>query len=514
MNRYVLWLAALFALRPVAVQAEWMEASSPHFVVYADDSARDLQRFSEQLERYHAAMAMLTGRNVPPPSPSNRVTVYVVRGVGKVRELAGMDDRYLQGFYVPRAGGSLAVVPRVNAGIGVVDMSMIVLLHEYAHHFMIGASSFPMPRWLSEGGAEFFASAAFDADGGISLGRPAQHRAAELYLARDVTAGDLLDPERYEKRGKSSGYDAFYGKSWLLYHYLTFEPARRGQLDRYLLAMATGKSSRDAAQEVFGDFAQLEKDLDAYLKRPRVQMFAIKPSMIQIGRVELRTLSAGEAEMMPVRIRSRRGVNDEQAKAVVADARKVAARYPQDAAVQSALAEAEYDAGNDMAAIDAADKALALDPGQVNAYVQKGFALFRQAGDAKDSSAAYRAARMPFVQLNGREPDHPLPLVYYYRSFVEQGEAPTLLAMQGFERAVELAPFDLGLRMTLAMQQLQLGNHEAARRNLQPIAFNPHGGDLAETARKTITRMDGNPAWRGEGEPAPDASVAADEDDS
>ena len=107
--------------------------------------------------------------------------------------------------------------------------------------------------------------------------------------------------------------------------------------------------------------------------------------------------------MMPLRIRSRVGVNKEQALALVTEARTVAARFPADPAVQAALAEAEYDAGNDAAAIAAADKALAADKTQVNAWVQKGYALFRSAADADDRKAAYRAARAPFVALNKLE---------------------------------------------------------------------------------------------------------------
>ena len=101
------FLAILAAvLLPSGAQAEWFESSSAHFVVYADDSERDIHKFSEQLERYHEAMAVITQRDLPPPSPSNRVTVYVVRNAAAVQRLMGTDQRALQGFYIPRAGGS------------------------------------------------------------------------------------------------------------------------------------------------------------------------------------------------------------------------------------------------------------------------------------------------------------------------------------------------------------------------------------------------------------------------
>lgn len=497
--RLAFWLGLLALSIPGAARAEWLQASSAHFVVYANDSERDIRKFSDQLERYHAAMAALTNARAGVPSPSNRVTVYVASGESEVRRLYGEGSKYVGGFYLPRAGGSLAIVPRVTTGTTDLEFSMIVLLHEYAHHFMISTSRFPMPRWYSEGGAEFFASAGFPSKGGINIGRPAMHRAAELLLpgfARDVKAADLLDPPAAGTKARS-GYDAFYGKSWLLFHYLTFNKEREGQLTRYLALMTQGKNSREAGLEAFGDFNQLERELDAYLSGSRMTMISLPPAMVPTGPVEIRRLPPGEAAMMPVRIRSRRGVDEAQAKTLLSEARAVAARFPDDPAVFSALAEAEHDAGNDKEAIAAADAALAKDPSQVNAYIQRGLALFRLAADASDEAAAYGRARAAFVALNRRENDHPLPLIYYYRSFVEQGKQPTELALQGLARAVELAPFDLGLRMTLAIEQIRHRQVVQARSNLGPIAYNPHGGGLAEAAQRVLARLDSDPQWDG-----------------
>ncbi|PNU01838.1 DUF1570 domain-containing protein [Novosphingobium guangzhouense] len=484
-------------------RAAWIEASSDHFVIYANDSDKDITRFSQQLERYHAGMAFVLGQKVAKPSPSNRVTVYVVKNEREVRQLHGGDNKFVGGFYVPSAGGSLAIVPSVQSGSGsTVTWSMIVLLHEYAHHFLISTSSAAMPRWLSEGAAEFFASAKFEADGGLWLGRPASHRAGELFYAQDVKAADLLDPTEYDKR-KHTTYDAFYGKSWLLYHYLTFGGDRKGQMTRYVELLAKGRGQRDAALEAFGDFDVLEKNLDSYLKKRRMTALTLTPEVLSIGPVSLRTLSAGEAEIMPVRIRSRRGVSSEEAATLLVEARQIAAKYPQDPAVLAALAECEFDAGHDREAIAAADSAIAHDPSQVNAYIQKGYALFREAednrGDDKERAAAYKAARAPFIALNRIENDHPLPLVYFYRSFVEQGQTPSDLAISGLIRAVELAPFDLGLRMNLGTALLRLGRSPEARIVLGPVANNPHVNSGSRFARSLIERMEKDPSWKGEG---------------
>lgn len=489
-----LFMAAILAMVPASVSARWYEASGDHFVVYADDNEKDLQRFTEQLERYHKAMDLITGSHSKKPSPSNRVTVYVVKNETEVRRLAGKDaSRWLGGFYVPRASGSIAIIPRVDAARGETNESMLTLLHEYAHHFTIGSSAMVLPRWLSEGSAEYFSSVKFEADGGISIGRPANHRAAELFYAKDVKVHDLLDPEQYEKRKKGGSYDAFYGKSWLLYHYLRHDSARKGQLTTYMQKLAEGMSMVDAGKTAFGDFDALEKDVDRYLKGRRMLAYTLKPNMVPIGAVRLRPLAEGEAAIMDVRIRSKRGVDKEMVATVLTDARAIAAKYPTDAAVQAALAEAEYDAGHDKEAITAADKAIAADPKQVDAYVQKGYALFRMAEDADDQAAAYKEARKPFVALNKLENDHPLPLIYYYRSFAAQGKPPEL-AVQGLERAVELAPFDMGLRFNLAQQYMRDNKMDYATVMLRPVAYNPHGGSLAKLAQKMIDKIDSGKA--------------------
>src|SRR5918993_296824 len=186
------WMIALALLAlPCAARAEWFEASSANFVVYADDSEKDVRRFSERLELYHEAMEGMTSLDLPAPSPSNRLTVFVVSNQREVQKLYGEGARYVGGFYVPRAAGSIAIVPRVELQRGQLDRSMLVLLHEYAHHFLISNSNIIAPRWYNEGGAEFFASAEFPSAGGIKVGMPAHHRAGELIYAREVTVEQL-----------------------------------------------------------------------------------------------------------------------------------------------------------------------------------------------------------------------------------------------------------------------------------------------------------------------------------
>ena len=494
--RWLITTAATLFVAGSPLHAEWYEASSEHFVVYADDSPKDIQSFAELLEKYNAALQLVTTRSVAVPSPSNRVTIYVAGSGKEIRNLAGDKDGIIAGFYIPRAGGSVAFVQNIRLTKGYPDFSTVVLLHEYAHHFLISSSRYALPRWLNEGAAEFFASTMFPKDGSVQVGLPALHRGGDLFYSQEVTVYELFDDELYRSK-KRAKYDAYYGRSWLLYHYLMFSAERQGQLSKYLQSLLHGENPNEAARRAFGDLDQLERELDKYLKKSRWSHLEIGPGKIRINPVQIRQLSAGEAAVMPLVIRSERGVDEEQAAELVIELRQVAAKYPQDPAVQTALAEGEFDAGNYDAAITAAKQAISIDPRARNAYVQMGYALFAKAGETDDREAAYRAAMVPFSKLNALENDHPLPLIYYYRSFTERGATPSENARHALERASELAPFDQGLATNLGTMFAREGKIALAISVLKPIAANPHGGGLANFAQNMIDAMVNAP----EGEP-------------
>lgn len=491
-------------------KADWHVASSEHFVIYADDRASDVQRFAEILERYHAALELMTERQTETPSPSNRVTIYAVGGERDMRRLSGSND--IAGFYVPRAGGSSAFVQDVRLRGREPDFTLTVLLHEYAHHVFMSSTRFAQPRWLSEGSAEFFASAMLDRDDNLEIGRPANHRYAELFYGNNSGVRDLLGFELLESDDRER-IEAFYGRSWLLYHYLTFNEERRGQLRTYWEGMRAGLSSVEAGEAAFGDLDALDSELEDYQRQRRILMIRLGPERLPIGPIEVRQLSEGMDETMPLIIRSKRGVTREQALELLPDMREMAERHPEDAGVLSALAEAEYDAGNDAEAIAAADAAIARDPSIANAYVQKGYALFRMAEEAEDQEAAYETAMGPFYALNAIENDHPLPLIYLFRSFAGRGVQPSEHAQSALFRASELAPFDKNLTLNTAMMLANAGNISVASAYLEPLALDPHGGGLPTLARDMIEAMEGaeqgTPFYFEPSSAEPDAVVSA-----
>jgi tetratricopeptide (TPR) repeat protein len=493
-------LALIGALGMVApAQAKWREASSEHFVIYSDQSESLLRDFAEMLESYHSALEFMTSVKTPAISPSNRVTIYVVGNNRSIRRLYGNPSSNIAGFYISRAGASAAFVPRLKSGRrGALSFSETILLHEYAHHFMYSNYQVAFPLWLSEGFAEFYAAAGFGRDGSVTIGRAATHRAYELLNMREIPIELLLDTEAYTKHNNKGRSDSFYGNSWLLFHYLTiaeFDPEaqRAGQLRQYQLNLFKGRGALEAARNAFGDLETLDKDTDQYLRQGKIMAFELPPKVIAVGPITIRNMTDAAGEAMETRIQSRRGVDTEKAAEILPGIRTIGAKYPDDPFVQATLAEAEYDAGNDALAIAAADRALAQDAGNMSAHVQKIYALFRTAenGKMENDEANWEALLKAIVAANRAENNHPIPLIYFYRSFAARGKPATELAVDGLERALQLAPYDVNLRLNVAQQQVRDGRYSHARNTLSHLLLDPHNTGIADVARQLLDQVAG-----------------------
>lgn len=479
------WQAFLLSLFLAAAPAEagWHEARSAHFIIYSEEKPERLRAFAEELERFDAGMRVL--RDLPPTedSANNRLTVFLVDSVSTIRKLKGSAS--VVGFYDGRAGDSVAFVPRRTGADSAGFDSDLVLRHEYAHHFMFRNYPAAYPAWFIEGFAEFSSTARIQPDGSVDFGLAARHRAWDVLAGEQIPVELLLASDR-----RSQNIASIYGRGWLLTHYLTFSKERRGQLGRYLNAINAGTTPLAAAQDAFGDLRKLDRELDRYT-RARTSYFRIPGEKLAPGPIEVRALSAGANAILPIHMRSRRGVDEKQAAALVIEARRAAAPYPDDPFVQLALAEAEIDAGNIDAADAAAARVLAADPSSVRALVFRGRAAVArlEAADSADP-AAWKAARQWFLTANRLEPGAPAPLVHYALSFDAQRIERSKTGSVALYSAAALAPEDDSIRLVVAKQKLTDGDVTAARAVLGPVAYNPHGGEAARFAGALIAALD------------------------
>lgn len=479
---------ALLLWPAVPASAAWQEARSPHFIVYSEGSPDSIRKFAASLERFDKGLRKLLRYDDPEEAHANPVTVFVVDNVKAVSELCkggmGPDNKgcaSIAGFYSGgRASGAVAFVPR-GAGAGSFDdRARAILFHEYAHHLMKSASHAVYPAWYVEGFAEFVSSVKLDRDDSIGIGLPDQGAVYTLMTQSPMPFETVL-PGSPWKMSKVE-MQKFYASSWLLTHFLTFTDNRSDQLSKYLNAINIGVPAAEAAANAFGDLVQLDKEAAAYLKRTRIAYFRVPVAKVLPAAIKLRTLSAGEAAMMPIRIQSQRGVNSASAAVVVADARRIAAAFPDDPGAQDALAEAEFDADHLEAAEAAVDRSLNAAPDGQKAMIYKAQIIMRRAAaGGADDPQTWRTARSWLLKANKIDANSAWPLLLFYQSYMMQGIKPTTNAVQALQRSLQLAPQDNNARMLVVRQFIIDDDYPVARTVLAPLAFDPHlsGNNMA-----------------------------------
>jgi tetratricopeptide (TPR) repeat protein len=477
--------AALAMILSSPAHAEWQKATSAHFVVYSDDKAENVADYARKLERFDKAFRELRVYSDIPRGPASRVTVFLVKNLGEIQKLAG--NNRVAGFYQARAGNSVAFVPR-SSGDSTLT-SQAIFFHEYTHHLMLTQwADAGLPAWYVEGFAEFHATAIFKDNGNIIFGAVPEYRKYTVANANLVPIQKLLQTTP----GKIDDYqtDALYSRGWLLTHYLTFDPDRRAQLGKYVVAINNGKSVAEAGS-VFGDISGLDLKLNSYLKRRFLPSIEIRSDQIVIGKVDVAPVSAGEAATLPVLMISTNGVDEKSAPGVADTARKLATPFPNDAAAQNVLAEAAYDAKRYAEAEAAADRALAADPKSVHALIYKGLAQSAVAKDAKiETPATWQAIRKWFIAANKADTEDPRPLIEYFDSFENAKVTPTKSADEGLLYAYALAPHDPDLRFRVAKVLIRQNRLPAAKSALAPVAFNAHTGSFAKVLAEMMAALD------------------------
>jgi tetratricopeptide (TPR) repeat protein len=342
------------------------------------------------------------------------------------------------------------------------------------------------PRWYVDGFGELFSTIEVKGDGQISYGRAPEGYGRVLNSVHGAPVKDVLTGTYPVKSSADSRWTPFH--AWGLAHMLFFDEARRPQLRAYLAGIAAGDAPARAAAAL-GDLDQLQRDLAAWdnKKMPYEQM--TYPAE-RVAEPMVRQLTEGEATFVKGRLElgSRIALPPAARDAWLRGLRRDAARYPANLQAQLLLAEAECRSGNAPECLTAADRALAADPNSSDARAWRGSALLAQAlaAPAAERRAKLKAARAEIARANRADPDNPLPLLAYYRSFAEAGEAPPDIAIEGLMKVVDTVPAAPGPRLLLGEALVRRGNSAAARRALLPVANGAYEAPERVRAQKLL----------------------------
>lgn len=478
-------LALLAVAAPQAARAEWKRAVSENFVVYSDGSEEALRSFTAKVEAFDSLLRVIT--NAQTPAAPKRVEIYLLRSEGAVQRVLGAGSSNIAGIYRSRLEGAVALVPRIKGDKFSLD-GETVLHHEYAHHFMMQYFPTAYPPWYVEGFAEFYSTTEIGEDGTASIGKPAYHRAYGLATTKPFPLIRLLS--EYPQTKSAEETDAYYGRAWLLTHMLAFSPERGPQLTRYLDAFSKGTPSLKAATDIFGPLAELDKDLDTYLKARSMKYRAIKGLDRKIATVRVETLTPAQNAVLLEQVRFSMGISDKEKPAFLSDVRKAMAQHPEAPETLDLGAEALLLEDKPQEAMALTDRVIALKPDFARALLRKAQLMADQADDAKDPAAHWKAVRALIVKANRINNDDPTALYRFYESYRRQGIEPPPSAIDGLYRAYELAGQAGEVRFALAQQLISERKFKLARALLQPLAFDPHDGDGAKSARAMIEKID------------------------
>lgn len=465
-------LAVLLGLTGAPVRAGLVEASSPHFTIYADAPPSQLHDLAQRLERFRQALDRQPGM-APPPDGEARLTIYVASSQNEVRQLFGASPGAgrVEGFYLARSDGPLAIV--APAALRRKDGYRLAL-HEYVHHAMAARGQGGVPGWVSEGAAQYYAAASFAPDGSVVIGVGQGSRRAELRRLKPLTAAAIVaDPDQRQGLIANRGLNAFYGMSWLLFRQFSRAPGRSGQLTTYLAALRGGTSPTEAAHTAFGDLALLDGELAA----AAVDDAGLPPLPTEEAAIAVRPLPWDERLILPAVLRARAGLPPDARQLM--SSRRIARHGAGGSLALAQLAMLEALAGRDRAALALADRVLALAPGQTDAVRVRAQALLRL-----DDPAATAA----LDDWQRSEPASAAALAARFRLSRQTGQGMDAAAA-GLARALRLAPWDVVLRLDLADWQSGSGDPLAARATLMPLAESEAGGAAAALARQRLAAL-------------------------
>ncbi len=484
--RYLLALVMLL-LAFVPAHAKWLEATSQNFIVYSDGDGAELQTYTKRLENFHRVLTLMTG--LGQASSPNKLKVYLVKNESDIRQAWVNIDYNVVGFYSTQPRGAIAVVARAKSINKFALEGETILYHEYVHHFMFQFAPTAYPAWYREGLAEYFATIEFNPDGTIDIGRGAAHRLPALSLADWISIDKLMDGD--SSRFTDMQTELLYAQGWLLTHYMVSDSNRNAQLSKYLHARAQGKSHGEAFQTYFGiSSTALGEALKQYYRTKKIPMRRLRDFAISDSLVTVRPLTEAQDKSVFAILRADFGVPKHVVATTISKLKSLASEAPDEPGIARALGEFHCSADKTEDGIAMLKTLTQKMPAYQAGWTALASCYLNQ--PAKEPAARLaqdKLARKAASAGNKLNPDDPLALVQFYRSFRAEPAGPSAMAVQALEISNGLLPQYVPTAMLLAREKGKAGDFDSAVGLLKPIAYSPHGGKLAERARGWIASL-------------------------
>lgn len=470
-------LAAGLGVRPA--EARWLKAESERFIVYSEGNAARLTTFVQKLETYDRLLRRHMGLDEN-EAPLRKLPIYLVRDRGGINAIwSGAGSSGIAGFYRADEEDIFAVA--------IADGSADdVLLHEYAHHFMMQYFPYGYPAWFIEGFAEYFSTVDIKR-GAVVVGNFDENNGAVLRSFSWLPMRDLLGKRFTEIRRQNY---TFYPLSWLLTHWFMGSPERHTQLAAYLRDVGDGGDPVEAMPRATGvSNGELRSQLRRYMNR--IPYYEI-PNNFPVAEVTITEMPAWADDLLLLSIRLKLGVEESRRPAVAAEARRAVARYPDVPFAQILLGHAEIHFGDRDAGERVLRQAIERHPEAVDAHLFLATSLLERAEEDEAGGLPLRAEAQHLL-AKAYQLDETDYRVLMLLARVREGAPgyPTANDIATHEIVVTLAPQLNSARLKLAEAYLGAGRNDDAIHMARALANAPHSGEDATRAQALITRARG-----------------------
>ena len=475
-----------------ASAADWYRAESPHFRLLARASKATAQDKLRDLERLHQAMLLTLGATETRARPPFPIAMSDdPEFIGRV--MPHLRNRHIAGLFVAGTDGSQAFVFN-DRRVGREGTDRVIF-HEYAHRVMFQYARISYPVWYVEGFAEYFGSTVIEDD---AVGVGADNPASAILARRPwLDAVRLLNPSFHSTGQKDiddSNFEVFYAQSWLLTHYVLSKSDRTQRFNDYFRRVAAGEDPVATLEPATGIAPnKLNGELRRYLGNlyaVRIPNTALKAVEVKVGEVPNDEAEA-ELDAMILTTRPEASHGKDVLQRLRERVKKAGGERAPDA-MRWALAYAEIRYGESEKALEILAPWANLDEPPFEANRLLGWAWQTQAAHstgAERTQALDQARTFLIAAYKQRRNDAPT-LYQLANVLTPKGRSASL--SNSAEGASALEP-QVGEYVHLAIWvHLQDGNRDKARRGLESLASNPHGGESTERARAALQALQSN----------------------
>lgn len=240
----------------------WISVSTSHFEMYTTNNKRQAIRSLQGFEQVRSFFLQTTkgGQETE----------------GRVRVIAFSSEQEFKPYRI--SAGAFAYYLRSHERDYIVMQDIgadhhQAAVHEYTH-LVVEHMKLKLPIWLNEGLADLYSS--LEPNGQKAMvGRPLGHHLLTLndQAWMDWNLLFAVDPRSpyYNERDKMS---IFYAQSWALTHMLRLGPAYSANFPKFLATVASGTSTPDALQEIYGkSVEEIGKAVQRYVRQASVRAF-------------------------------------------------------------------------------------------------------------------------------------------------------------------------------------------------------------------------------------------------